>query len=132
MPLSTHNMVYDSPRTARDPQDIDFKQIKQLRIPWFRSQPNPTSHCTRGEEAISIACHPSPKSDIQEKEEQIKDSGDQHSCADRNDSENQNNKTQMAQQCPSNADVYRFQPLNPCKMKMSIPPQEKEPQNTQE
>jgi hypothetical protein len=51
-------MVYD-PHTARDPQDIDFKQ-KQLHKPMVSLAPDPTSHTPGGKVVMSIAFHQAP------------------------------------------------------------------------
>jgi hypothetical protein len=52
-------MVYD-PHTARDPQDIDFKQ-KQLRNPMVSFAPDPTSHTLGGHSSNEYRVSPSPE-----------------------------------------------------------------------
>jgi len=64
------------------------------------NQTQPATY-TRGKEAMSIACHPSPRTDIQENSTKDKSKNKV-----RNQTETK--KTQVFQQCPSNADVYRF------------------------
>lgn len=60
-------MVYDSPKPARDPQDIDFKENNSASHGFARNQTQPaTAPVARNKYRVS----PTPKTDIQEKESQ--------------------------------------------------------------